>query len=284
VPDAAWVALGLLRHVGGKTLRALLAHFNQDPYAILAADVKTLRDVPGVGTKIAQAIAEIDLVQVKKAIECWVNAEICIVTWRDNEYPRILRPVEDSPPTLFYRGKLAPTVRGIALVGTRQPTRESIKLTQDLAFAFAQRGHVIVSGLALGIDTAAHYGAIAALNGQTLAVLGSGILDNIYPPENIHLAKAVMSRGALVCEVNPQAAVSSAGLVSRNRIITGLCEKVIVIETAVDGGAMHAARFANLQNKSLYVVQNNASGNQLLIEQGAIPIPPQFSSLDIFDI
>jgi DNA processing protein len=284
VPDAAWVAMGMLRHVGGKTLRALLAHFQGDIYAILAADVKTLRQVPGVGAKIARAITEIDLEQVQQSIECWQKQDIHVVTWRERNFPRRLAFFEDAPPLLFFRGAMPPSAefKAVAIIGTRQPTRESVQLAQALAADFVSRGCVIVSGLALGIDTAAHQGALATQDGQTLAVLGGGMLDNIYPPENNGLAQAVMLRGALVCEVDPQAVVSSPGLVARNRIITGLCDSVIVVETQVDGGAMHAARFAKLQRKTLYAVDNNASGNRMLLQNGALPVPSQYSDLDWF--
>jgi DNA processing protein len=130
----------------------------------------------------------------------------------------------------------------------------------------------------VGVDTAAHLGAMASPEGYTLAVLGSGVL-NVYPPENHNMEKGILQRGAFLCEVHPKAKVNSPALVARNRIISGLSEGVIVVETEIDGGAMHAARFAKLQGRKVYVVENDASGNRALLADGAVPISPDLSYL-----
>lgn len=280
--DPAWVALSLTKHLGGKTLRALLQHFDHNLPAILAADVAALRQVPGVGPKIAQAIREIDVDTTARAIERWQEEGVRILTWDDAAYPRSLRGLEDAPPTLFVVGRLPDFRRRMAyaVVGTRQPTPQSCQITERISAELADRGHIVVSGLAAGIDTIAHMGALAVPTGSTVAVLGGGIL-NVYPPSNRELAQAINGRGALICEVSPDAEVGAPGLVARNRLITGLCEGLIVVETGVGGGAMHAARFAKIQNKRIYAVDNAASGNRQLIADGAAIISPEMEYLDL---
>jgi DNA processing protein len=269
VPDTAWVALSLAERIGSKTLSALLRHFD-DASAILAADVEALQQVPGVGPKIASAIQHINLHQVEQDMERWRQAGVVAVTTSDPMYPPRLRQLDDAPPTLFLSGTWQPAFdQAIAIVGTREPSRESAGVARRLAGIAVQRGYTVVSGLALGIDTHAHVGALA---GQTLAVLGCGIL-NIYPEQNRRLAERIR---LLMCEVRPDSQPSAANLVARNRLISGLSEAVIVVETDNDGGAMHAARFAMVQGRRVYAVDNDASGNRDLIERGANGVPPDW--------
>lgn len=271
MPDAAWVALSLAEHIGGKKLRALMAHFGGDPRAILNADAASLRQVPGIGPKIARVIENIDLAAVEAALPRWQAAGITLCALCDPSYPARLAAVDDAPPTLFIRGKLpASTLRAVAIVGTRQPSRKAVETAEQLSMGLAQRGVVIVSGLALGIDRAAHLGALA-VGGRTLAVLGSGVL-NIYPQANAPLAQAILARGAVISEVNPAAQPNATTLVARNRIISGLSDALIVVESSVEGGAMHAARRALEQGRKVYAVESDASGNRALIAAGAVPL------------
>lgn len=267
--DTAWIALSLLKHVGGKTLNALMTYFEADTRAILKADTKTLRQVSGVGAKIAEAIQNINLTRTEYDIERWQKQGIRILTLHDSAYPIMLKALEDAPPTLFIRGNWQHSrqpLRPVAIVGTRSPSPDSMQITRYWAATYARDGNTIVSGLAFGVDALAHETAVSC-DGIAIAVLGSGVL-NIYPSENLKLAEQIMERGALACEVSPDAPVSTPGLVARNRIITGLANRVLIIETKIDGGAMHAARFAELQHKPLYAVKNNASGNQWLVSEG----------------
>ena len=274
--DAAWIALSLTSRLGGKTLRALRTHFDNDLSVILSADTKQLREVPGIGPKIAQSIQQIDLEKTLRAIDRWQNAGVNIVTINDPGYPAALLTLDDAPPTVFIRGTWPESNNrtACAIVGTRRPTSDAYQFAQNLSQALAQRGQLIVSGLAVGIDAAAHIGALATGDGITVAVLGNGVL-NLYPPENAPLAQAIITRGgALLSEVSPDAPVGAPGLVARNRLITGLSDRVVVVETSADGGAMHAARFARLQGKSIYAVENSASGYRALLSNGAISLSP----------
>lgn len=272
----AWVALSLLKHVGGKTFNALLSHFDGDTGALLQADTATLRTVPGVGVKIAAAIQQINLDRTAVAIQQWQNAGIKIITMQHPHYPAALKPLIDAPPTLFALGTLPlPQTENVAaIVGTRTPQPASLAHAHRLAATLA-RDHqaLIVSGLALGIDSAAHQGALNG-GGRTCAVLGSGFMNNtLYPMENRALARRILEAdGVLLCEVAPDAPVSVAGLVARNRLITGIANRVMIIETAADGGAMHAARYAIAQGRAVYAAVNAASGNQALLAAGALPL------------
>jgi DNA processing protein len=281
VLDPAWVALSLSRHIGSKTLNALMQQFNSDTRAILDADEKALRQVRGVGPRIAAAIQAIDLEQVEQALQRWQADGVLILTPADPAYPRRLRPLADHPPVLFVQGNWQPQpTKTAAIIGTRTPSPQAVDIAQKLGSELAQRGYAIVSGLATGIDHAAHMGTLAEPDGYPVAVLGGGVL-NIYPPSNRELAQGVMQRGALLAEVHPQASVNAASLVARNRIISGLSDAIIVVETADTGGAMYAARFAREQERPVYAIANHASGNQALLADGAIPIPADLSSLDL---
>jgi DNA processing protein len=276
--DVAWVALSLTERIGGKTLHALLTHFDNDPRAVLAADAEMLRGVPGIGAKTAERIQAIQLEAVESSIRAWIATGIQIIPINHPNYPAELKAIgDDAPPTLFVRGVYLEEKR-IAIVGTRQPTPEARNRAQNLATALVERGYTIVAGLALGIDTAAHMGALIVPEGQTLAVLGCGVL-NIYPPTNHKLAQLIMERGAVLSEFHPSANPSAPNLVARNRVITGLSDAVIIVETEIDGGAMHAARFAQAQGRPVYTFDCPLSGNQSLLHSGAIPLRPDLLEL-----
>lgn len=281
MPDSRWVALSLVRHLGGKTFLALMAHFNHDLSAILNADATQLRAVPGVGPRIAESIAAVNVPTIEKSLKRWNEAGVTALARTDAAYPVHLRGdgLADAPPTLFTRGNWPDwrSKRGYAVVGTRRASSLVQSRAERLGFMLAHAGHIVISGLAEGVDTGAHMGALAA-DGVTVAVLGSGVL-NVYPPSNRSLAAAIIQRGALACEVAPNANVSASGLVARNRIITGLSEAVFIVETDIDGGAMHAARFARMQGRPVYALDGDAAGNRQLIADGAIPVSPDFDAL-----
>ena len=268
--DSAWIALSLLRHVGSKTLRALVARFGSAEN-VLQASRTDLMNVRGVGAVIADAILVMDIKHINTEIEQWQRANITIAPRYTPQYPPMLRDLDDEPATIFYRGTYnvrALGEKGVAIIGTRDPSQIARQTAFQLGAKLAKQGYIIVSGLAHGIDGAAHHGALSARGGQTLAVLGSGIF-HIYPKQHETLAARILQNGAILSENHPQATPSAARLVTRNRIITGLAHHVIVVETADDGGAMHAARFAKIQGKKIYTLDLPATGNQVLLEQGA---------------
>lgn len=281
--DSAWIALSLVRHLGSERFRALVNHFGS-AQAVLAADEAELRSVKGIGAGLSGAIRAADLREIEGRMRQWEKDGVQALTWNDSAYPSRLKPLRDAPPTLFARGArlrdgVLDAARTAAVVGTRKPSARG----QDVAFRVGQllseRGFVVISGLALGVDTAAHIAALQA-NGRAIGVLGSGVLS-VYPMVNVRLATAILKRGALLCEISPDAGVSAAALVARNRLITGLADALIVIETEDDGGAMHAARFAKAQGRPIYALDCERSGNRALIADGAQPFSPTVEDLNL---
>lgn len=273
MPDSRWVALSLAEHLGGKKLRALLQHFDGDLDALLRADTAALRQVPGIGPKTAAAIRALQPEALAPALAAWQAQGVRLCGLLDRDYPPLLAALEDAPPALFTLGQWPLPVQNVAVVGTRQPSAAAEQAARTLGSLLAERGYAVVSGLALGIDRAAHLGALAVPGGRTVAVLGSGVLK-VYPYAHVPLARAIAERGTLVSEVSPEASPSPPSLVARNRIISGLSDAVIVVETSVDGGAMHAARRALVQGRPVYVLDNGASGNRALLEGGAQVVTP----------
>ncbi|NUQ05344.1 MAG: DNA-protecting protein DprA, partial [Anaerolineae bacterium] len=193
-------------------------------------------------------------------------------------FPERLAHIPTPPDRLWIRGDAAHlpgfSTPSIAIVGCRTASRDGLENARALADGLARAGVVIVSGLARGVDTLAHTGALIA-EGTTVAVLGGGIRQ-IYPPENAHLVEKILrvQRGAVVSAAHPDAGTTAARLVARNRIIAALCRAVIVVESNDDGGAMHAARRALDLGRQVYTLDLPAGGNRTLIALGARLIDP----------
>jgi DNA processing protein len=263
--------------MGGKTFSVLMHAFNNDVDAILHADESTLRKVRGIGAKTAALIQQVDVAAVHQRIKQWIQADIKILT--RELYPPRLSPLDDAPPLLFLRGQLPNLPYTVAIVGTRQADDISRTRAQKLAEQVAQKGGLVVSGLAKGIDTAAHMGALMAYDGRTVAVLGNGICTP-YPSENSHLADSILKQGGgLLCECAPDAPPSAPALVARNRIITGLADALVVVQSSINGGAMHAARFATAQGRPVYTFDHPATGNQALLAQGIRCLDDSFTGI-----
>jgi DNA processing protein len=268
VVDSGWVALSLIRHLGSKTLRHLLAEFDTTEN-ILRAAPRDLMRVQGIGKVLANAIHTLELAQVERDIVRWQQSGIHIITRDHPDYPMPLTQLEDEPATLFVRGNLSQSLwsDAVAIIGTRQPTPKARELARTFGLRYGQNRYTVVSGLALGIDALAHEGALQS-GGKTVAVLGSGVL-NIYPHAHRALADRILEAGgALVCECSPDAEVAAPRLVARNRIITGLARLVVLVESSDTGGAMHAVKFARQQGKTLYTFDLPVTGNQSAIAQG----------------
>lgn len=268
---AQWVALSLIPHLGGHTIDRLLAHFGTLD-AICAAGTPDLRAVRGIGPTFAAAIQALDVPRTQAAIDAWQTDGIAILLRDDAAYPDALRSVDDAPPVLFARGTLSDSDRrAVALIGTRRPSANARQHAQRLAAALAEAGWTVVSGMAAGIDAAAHAGALDA-GGRTFAVLGCGVRV-AYPPEHRLLAQHITANGALLCEVHPDAAPNGPALVARNRLISGLSRAVVVIETGATGGSLHTVRFAKAQGVPVFALDTPAPGNRQLIADGASALP-----------
>ena len=196
-----------------------------------------------------------------------------MVTFWDAEYPDPLKRIYDPPPFLFMNGALRPQdAAAIAVVGTRNPTAYGTHVAQRFAADLAGKGLTVVSGLARGIDTVAHWAALRA-GGRTAAIIGSGI-DVIYPTENADLARRLANQGALISEFTMGAKPDAVNFPQRNRIISGMSLGTVVIETGVEGGAMITARSALDQNREVFAVPSplspaGRSGTNLLIREGS---------------
>jgi len=269
---AQWVALSLSGYIGAKTLDSLLAHFDNRLEAIFAADEAALLEVPGVGVKIAGDILRLDPTKTARDMPHWEGQGIQVLTPADALYPARLRALADYPLTLFVRGRWQPVLRqkAIAIVGARRPSQKAKLTALRLAAKLARAGYTIVSGLALGVDAAAHVGAMQG-RGTSIAVLGSGVLQ-VYPPQNRAIASMLRRSGALMSEVHPSLPPNAPRLVARNRMISAMSRAVIVVESDEDGGAMHTARFASEQGRAVYTFDWPAAGNQKLMRQGAAVI------------
>jgi DNA processing protein len=244
------------------------------PAAVLAAPADALRQVPGVGrelsSRIVRARHEID---ADREIQLCRQHGIDILTEEDDRYPRLLREIPDPPGVLFWKGDQRPYDQlAVAIVGTRRATHYGLRQAERLAEGLAQAGLTIVSGLARGIDAAAHRAAIRA-RGRTIAVLGSGVL-NVYPPEHEELARAIAAQGAVVSELPPLQQPMSGTFPQRNRLITGLTLGVLVVEAGVRSGALISAAHAAEQGREVFAVPGPADsrtshGCHRLIREGA---------------
>ncbi len=183
-------------------------------------------------------------------------------------YPFLLKQIPDPPAVLYVQGIL-PKGRMIAVVGTRRMTPYGQKVTEELVRDLAKAGFIIVSGMALGVDGVAHKVAIEA-GGKTVAVLGAGV-DLVYPPEHRALYNSILAHGAVISEVAGTQRVERKRFPARNRIISGLCEAVVVTEGALDSGSLITARLALDQGRDVFAVSGSA-GADYLIDQGAKPV------------
>jgi DNA processing protein len=247
------IRLSLVSGVGPILRKALIERFGTAS-AVLSAAMSDLREVPGIGPKTARAIAgaknEID---AEREIAVCRDKGVSILTQGDPAYPRALQEIPDPPGVLFVRGEIKPQdAIGVAIVGSRHATHYGTMVAERLASSLARAGVTIVSGLARGIDAAAHRAALDA-GGRTIGVLGSGVL-NISPPEHAELALDVIRSGAIVSESPPQSPPISGAFPQRNRVITGMSLGVIVVEASDRSGALISARHAMEQNREVFAV------------------------------
>ena len=269
----AMLRLVLVTGVGPLTRQALLSQFTTAS-AVLDASYDQLLTVPGVGPKLARRI-----LSARRDIDVEDELRVCsehglrVLMEADDDYPRRLREIADPPGALFVAGEITEAdVLAVAIVGTRHATQYGLQTAERFAYSLSQAGYTIVSGLARGVDAAAHRGALAA-GGRTLAVLGSGIL-NLYPPEHGELARDIQRQGAVLSEVPPRMAPQAGMFPQRNRVITALSLGVVVIEAAVRSGALVSATHAMEQGREVFAVPGRidsrmSHGCHHLIKDGA---------------
>jgi len=284
----AYISLNMIEGLGPVTVRALIDVLGS-PQAVLEAGEAELIKVRGVGPKLASAILNqregLDPVAQREQA---VSVGARILTLADADYPESLKAIHDPPLALYIHGTLERRDRhAVALVGARQCTHYGIRMADRLAYGLAQSGIIVTSGLARGIDTAAHEGALKA-GGRTIAVLG-GALDCLYPPENEKLARRIAEAGAVVSEYPFGRQADRQTFPYRNRIISGLSMGIVVVEADVKSGALHTADAASEQGRTIFAVPGPADsassrGTNRLIKNGAKLVDNTGDILEEFDL
>jgi DNA processing protein len=270
----ACIALNMLPTVGPVRLRKLLEVF-KEPQQILTAKRSELRKVEGIGNEVADQISNwestIDLAAELKRVR---DFGATVITQESSSYPRPLREIHAPPIVLYIWGELQERDHhAIGIIGARRTTHYGMESAKKLAYQLAYAGLTVISGLARGIDTAAHHGALAA-KGRTIAVIGAG-LAKLYPPENAALAEKIRSgNGAIVSEFSMEIEPDRQTFPMRNRIIAGWSHGILVVEAGLNSGALITSAQALEQGRSVYAVPGHinapsAMGSNRLIQQGA---------------
>jgi DNA processing protein len=270
----ACIALNMLPTIGPVRLRKLLEVFEK-PERVLAAKRSELRAVEGIGNEVADQVGNWESI-VDLAAELARIREFgaTVITQESPSYPKPLREIHAPPIVLYVWGELAERDHhAIGIIGARRTTHYGTEAAKKLAYQIAYAGLTVISGLARGIDTAAHQGALAA-KGRTIAVIGSG-LGKLYPPENATLADKIRNgNGAIVSEFSMEIEPDRQTFPMRNRIISGWSHGILVVEAGVNSGALITASQALEQGRSVYAVPGHinapsAIGSNRLIQQGA---------------
>jgi DNA processing protein len=267
-----WIALKSIAGIGNITFPALMDKFGSLP-AIFTAPVSHLKEIRGISKEKATAIAGFNnWDKVKEELELLDKNEINIITYQDELYPAKLKHIYDRPPFLYVRGNLKKDDINIAVVGSRLASTYGKYTTERISRELALKGLTIVSGMARGIDSTAHRGALTA-HGRTIAVLGSG-LDVIYPPENKKLFAEIIENGAIISEFPLGTPPHSANFPTRNRIISGMSYGVVIVEAGEKSGSLITARLALEQGREVFAVPGSidaagSRGTNKLIKQGA---------------
>ena len=276
----AFLVLNALPNIGPITMNRLLTELGDDPRSIFASPASQLERVKGVGPAISSTIVNWrDHFDLDREKERMAKSGAVFMCHRDPAYPKLLREIHDPPIGLYRKGNYTFPDGCIAVVGSRRTTLYGQSVAKNLGADLARLGFCVVSGLARGIDTSAHEGAISA-NGKTVGVVGAGI-DIIYPPENLDLYRQVEQSAAIISEFPFGRRADRQSFPMRNRVVAGMCEAVVVVETDINGGSMITARFAGEYGRLIFAVpgridQVSSQGCHQLIRDGAI----LFTSID----
>ncbi len=269
-----WTAFNHINGIGTVRMGLLLKRFGslEEAWKAPETDLKHC----GIPEKIIDQIIEYrrvtDPVQLLESI---LSKKISVCIKTDPEYPRLLREIDNPPMVLYHVGRLPdPDLKLMGIVGTRKMTAYGQGVASDLGAFLAEHGIGVVSGLARGIDGVAQT-AVVESGGKTYAVLGCGV-DHIYPPEHRNLAKEIIRNGAVISEYAPGTRPDRVNFPQRNRIISGMCSGVIIVEAGEKSGSLITARFAAEQGREVFVVPGNITtmqsrGANRLIRDGARP-------------
>lgn len=276
-----WIALSRIKGLGGKRLLALHGE------SISQDELRSLKAGKILGDRLFHEIDREGFIEeLLKDTEYFLGnlkeKGIEVVTFLDECYSESLKSIQNPPVVLYCKGdtNILNHPKKIAIVGTRCPTKKGLNETDNIARKFASEGYAIVSGLAAGIDTAAHKAALMS-GGLTIAVLPCS-LDNVYPASNISLAREILIKGGLlITEYPPKTILQKRHFVERDRIQSGLSSAIIVVQTEINGGAMHTANFSRKQGRLVFCPEPEENNSlkqyngiiKLLDEGNAIKYP-----------
>jgi len=262
-----WLAISSVNNIGIKTIQMLIRRFGSLE-SVFSASVIEIAELPRLNLSLAYEIIKAgeDLAKFEKFIQQMIKFGIQVICPDSPEYPKLLKFIKNYPAIIYKKGRSAfNDGMTVAIVGNRFPSEKGAKVAEKLAYELAKRGITIVSGLAIGIDTSAHIGALKG-KGKTIAVLGSG-LRNIYPKENRKLAQIIYKEGIVTSECLPNQTVSKGMLIQRNRITSGFSLCVILIEP--ERGSLNTACWALKQNRHIFLYD----------PQGNFKIEKEFSQI-----
>ncbi len=268
-----WIALNILPDVGPVLSRRLISAFGS-PENIFSMSLKELRQIPGVGENRALRIMKFnEWDKVQKEIDIAEKNNIHIMTSADQLYPEGLKRINSAPPVLYMKGRMERSDKyAVAIVGSRNSTTYGRQVAEQMGRKLASSGLTVVSGMARGVDTSSHIGALKA-GGRTIAVLGSG-LDVPYPSSNRGLINKAATSGCVISEFPFGTGPLRVNFPRRNRIISALSMGVIVVEAALDSGSLITVTYALEQGKEVFAVpgnitSRNSRGTHELIKNGA---------------
>jgi DNA processing protein len=268
-----WLALSLTPGVGSTLIKRLLDQFD-NPKAVFQAPMKELLRIEGLGEKVALEIHKGPLEKtVERELSLLQKVGGTILTLKEDAYPRRLRDIYDPPAVLYVRGELRKEDElAVSIVGSRKTSPYGRGIAEKVSQELARHGVTIVSGMARGIDSLAHWGAISA-GGRTIAVLGCGV-DVVYPSENRSLFEKIIDHGAILSEFRMGSVPEAGHFPKRNRIISGLALGVVVVEASAKSGSLLTAGYALEQGREVFAVPGNVGfegsrGTNRLIKEGA---------------
>jgi DNA processing protein len=269
-----WLTLYLTPGLGPAGCKNLINYFG-DPASVCKASQRELLNSPGrPNKKTCEAIGRSDIrIAASKELERATSSGISLLCWDDDDFPDWLLNIPDPPIILYVKG-MTRTLNGpaISIVGSRAASTYGLKMAEDLGNQLARQGLTVISGLALGIDAAAHRGALAA-GGKTIGVLGCGI-DVIYPEQNRKLFETIPRNGAIISEYPLGTSPEGFRFPARNRIISGLALGVVVVEATLKSGSLITANLALEQGREVFAVPGRAdsiksTGTHRLLQAGA---------------
>jgi DNA processing protein len=282
-----YVGFNLVKGIGPVRLRGLIDFFGDVESAWNAGYPDLAQS--GLGSKEINALQKTKSSELLERTWEYIHTKnITVMTWQDENYPRLLLEIDHSPPVLYLRGVIGEQDDpSVSIVGTRRMSEYGKQVAMELSQMLAHNRVTIVSGLARGIDAVAHRAALES-GGRTIAVFGCGI-DRVYPPEHRKLAEEITQNGALISDYPPGTKPEASNFPARNRIISGLSRMVVVVEAGTRSGALITANFAAEQGRDVfavpgYIYSPASKGTNNLIQQGAFPMLDPQDVLEVLNL